>query len=134
MKIIMCVVGIALSWVLLFKANGLIFSYFEQSHFISWLFLPAGVRLIATLLFGKVAILGLFAGALISGLPLNLNFISLATLSLISAINPYISINVTKYFLGIDDMLNDLSLKYLLMLSLASALFNGLCHNLYFIL
>jgi hypothetical protein len=76
--------------------------------------------------------LELFAGALISGLPLNLNFISLATLSLISAINPYISINVTKYFLGIDDMLNDLSLKYLLMLSLASALFNGLCHNLYF--
>lgn len=132
MKIIMCVVGIALSWILMFKANGLIFSHFEQSHFISWLFLPAGLRLVATLLFGKVAMIGLFVGAFISGLSLNASFIPTITLSLISAINPYISINLTKRFLNIDDLLTDLSAKHLLVLSLTSALFNGLCHNIYF--
>jgi hypothetical protein len=132
MKSIVCVVGVALAWVLLFQLNMSLFSNLKQTHFITWIFIPAGLRLVTILLFGEIAIIGLFIGALLSGLILQIGLSTAIVLSLISAINPYISVNLTKAFLNIDDLLSNLSAVKLITLSFASALFSGICHNIYF--
>ena len=132
MKSLACVVGVAVAWLLLFKMNMSMFYYFKQTHFISWIFLPAGLRMVAILLFGEIAVIGLFIGALLTGASLGIGLSTSLVLSLISAINPYISLSLTKYFLKIDDLLSSLSAPQLLTLSLASALFSGICHNIYF--
>ena len=132
MKSVACVVGVALAWVLLFQLNMSLFSHLKQTHFITWIFIPAGLRLVTILLFGEIAIIGLFIGALLSGLILQIGLSTAIILSLISAINPYISVNLTKAFLNIDDLLSNLSAVKLIALSFASALFSGVCHNIYF--
>lgn len=53
---------LALNWV-----NELLFIQFEQSSGVNWVFLPAGIRLLATLLFGGAGFLGL----LLAGFYLN---------------------------------------------------------------
>lgn len=132
MKSIICVVGIAVAWVLLFQVNMSLFSHLKQTHYITWIFLPAGLRMVTILLFGEIAILGLFAGALLSGFILQIGLSTAIVLSLISAINPYISVSISKRFLKIDDLLSNLSAPQLITLSLTSALFSGICHNIYF--
>lgn len=49
------------------RLNELLFLRFEQSNGINWVFIPAGIRLLATLLFGFAG----FVGLLIAGLYLN---------------------------------------------------------------
>lgn len=132
MKSIYCVVGIAVAWVVLFQLNMSLFSNLLHTHYISWIFLPAGLRLAAVLLFDEIAVLGLFIGALISGVILNSGLTTLIVLSFISAINPYISVNITRYLLKVDASLSSLSAHQLLTLSFTSALFSGICHNIYF--
>ena len=96
------------------------------------MFLPAGLRLVAVLLFGLYGVIGLFFGAMVTGLPLGLDTQTTITISLISAVNPYLAINTTKYCLKIDRLMTGLNAKHLLSISFFAALFNGLSHNLYF--
>jgi hypothetical protein len=55
-------VFLGLNWI-----NELLFLQFEQSSGINWVFIPAGIRLLATLLFGLAG----FEGLLLAGLYLN---------------------------------------------------------------
>lgn len=127
-----CVIGIAIAWVSLFEVNMSLFSGLLQTHYITWIFLPAGLRLVTILLFGEIAVLGLFIGALLSGAILKIGLFASIALSLISAINPYISVNITRHLLRVDALLNNLSALQLLTLSFTSALFSGVGHNIYF--
>jgi hypothetical protein len=56
------VVFLGLNWI-----NELLFIQFEQSNGINWVFIPAGIRLLATLLFGLAG----FEGLLLASLYLN---------------------------------------------------------------
>jgi hypothetical protein len=109
------------------------FDHLSETHYITWVFIPAGVRLVAALLMDGAAIFGLFIGAMITNAIFN--EISLSTsimVSLISAINPYIAIQLSKYMLKVNDMLSHLKAKQLVTMSVISALFNTLSHNAYF--
>lgn len=127
-----CIFGVATAWVLLFRLNTAAFSHFETSKFINWVFIPAGVRLISVLLFGIYGVVGLFFGALMTGSQEGLNLDTAITISLISAINPYLAVNFAKYCLKVDSLMRGLIAKQLLTISFFAALFNGLSHNLYF--
>ena len=50
---------LALNWI-----NELLFLQFEQSKGINWIFLPAGVRLLGTLLFGFAGFVGLLLASI----------------------------------------------------------------------
>jgi hypothetical protein len=63
-----------------------------------------------------------------TGLELN----AIIAISLISAINPYLAVNLAKYCLKVDSLMQGLNAKQLLTISFFAALFNGLSHNLYF--
>jgi hypothetical protein len=55
--------AIALTWLTVFKVNMWLFSHLALTEYIHWIFLPAGFRLIAVLLFGLRGALGLMLGA-----------------------------------------------------------------------
>lgn len=129
---IICILGVSIAWAVLFRLNMTAFSHFETSRFINWVFIPAGVRLISVLLFGVYGVIGLFFGALTTSHLVGLDFNTAITVSLISAINPYLAINLTKYFLNVDSLMRGLKATQLLTISFFSALFNALSHNLYF--
>ena len=131
MRFFYYVVGIALTWVLLFSFNNFAFSHFAHSAYANWIFLPAGVRLVAILLFDSIAILGLFVGSIITSDFTHLNLTNVIVISAISAINPFIALNISKYFLKINSQLINLQPSQLLILCSISALFNGLAHTIY---
>ena len=127
-----CIFGVAATWVLLFKLNMVVFSYFETSKFINWVFIPAGVRLISVLLFGLYGVIGLFFGALITSYHVGIDSDTAIAVSLISSINPYLAINLAKYCLRVNKLMQGLNAKQLLTISFFAAIFNGLTHNIYF--
>jgi len=56
----LCIAGVAITWLIFFKLNAFIFASFEKSPFVNLVFIPAGVRLIAVLVFDELGVLGLF--------------------------------------------------------------------------
>ena len=58
----LCIAGVALAWVLFFKLNAFVFSYFEKTEFVNLVFISSGLRLVSVLLFDELGVLGLFFG------------------------------------------------------------------------
>jgi len=124
---------VTMLWVLLYQFNQFVFSDLAYSPYITLIFLPAGLRLIAILLFDSAAVVGLFVGALITN-AINQTF-DLPTaivISLISAVSAYISIILTKYIFNINDILHNLNARQLVILALISSTFNSVSHNIFF--
>lgn len=128
----LCIAGVAISWVILFKLNIWLFSFVEQTQFINVVFMPAGVRLISVLMFEELAVIGLFIGAIITSPMLSFNITASLALSMVSALNPYIAVHLTRRILKIDRLLNKLRAKELAIMGLFSALFNCMSHHYYF--
>ena len=128
----LCIAGVAVAWILFFKLNGFIFSSFEKTQFVSLVFIPAGLRLIAVLLFDELGVIGLFVGSLITSPILLTSFTEAILISLVSALNPYLAVHMTKRLLKIDHLLNQLHPKELMLMGLFSALFNCMSHQFYF--
>jgi len=126
---------VALAWVMLYKLNTIAFSRLSVTNFISWIFVPAGLRLLAVLLFNRTAaIAGLFIGALITGFSLQVELIDWIIISTISATSPYLAIEVANYFLPINCKVCELSLGQILTMCLSLAIYNAVLHNVYFYL
>ena len=62
-------IGVAIAWTLLFKLNMWLFKSLEVNQFVSWVFLPAFIRILSVLLFGWAAVVGLIVGAIITSNP-----------------------------------------------------------------
>ncbi len=129
---LLCVGGVAIAWLFFFKLNSFIFSYLEKSQFVTLVFMPAGVRLVAVLIFNELGVIGLFVGALITSPIVGTNLTEALIISLISALNPYLSVLITKRLLHVDNLLKKLHAKELILMGLFSALLNSLSHYFYF--
>lgn len=126
---------VALAWVVLYKLNNVVLSSLSVTNFISWIFIPAGLRLLAILLLNRVAaIAGLFIGALITGFSLHLELIDWIVISAISAASPYLAIEVAHYFLPISGKVCEISMGQIFTMSLSLAVYNAVLHNVYFFL
>jgi hypothetical protein len=108
---LLCVGGVAIAWLFFFKLNSFIFSYLEKSQFVTLVFMPAGVRLVAILIFNELGVIGLFFGALITSPIVVTNPNEALIISLISALNPYLSVLITKRLLHVDNLLTKLHAK-----------------------
>lgn len=128
-----CTVIVALAWVVLFRLNNLIFSAIQLKNMINWIFLPSGLRLLATLLLQRHAITGLFIGALITGNDLNNSTTDQICISIISASTPYIAYLFVKQNFDLNDSLDGITTKQLIVISAIFAAFNSISHNLYFL-
>jgi hypothetical protein len=95
-------------------------------------FIPSGLRLVAILLLNRSAIAGLFVGALITNIDSQLHIANITSISLISAVNPYIAFKISNLLLKVKSSLTELTPNQLLLMSVLSAFFNTFSHNLYF--
>lgn len=128
------VIAVAFAWVILYSLNHVLFETLEVSSLTSIVFLPAGIRLISTLLLECHAVLGLFIGGLITNLYTEISLENAIIINIISAVNPYLAYITSNAMFSIKSTLQTLSSKQLLFICSTYALFNAISHNIYFCL
>jgi hypothetical protein len=130
---ILFVLGVALAWFALFELNTWLFSRIHLTGFISWIFLPAAIRMLAVMVGGWTGTLGLFFGAILTNLSLlkyePFNIVMLAGLS---ALGPLFAFILCTRWLKLPRDLAGLHHSQLLVFAVAGAIFNTIPHNLYF--
>jgi hypothetical protein len=109
---------------------------FSNEPNIAWLFLPAGVRLILIVVFEEKSLLGLFLGAMTTGLifnELNLSLWLITLISLVAILAPYLTYRIVKRFkFELDGDLGNLNLDTIASLALGAAILSTLGHHLVF--
>lgn len=127
------IIAIAAVWIGLFKLNNLVFSSTGVSQYISWIFLPAAIRMLSVVLLDWLGAAGLFLGAVITSEPtIDHNLTEAFMLAGLSALGPILALNLCAQWLKIPVNLAGLGLKQLFLLSLVGALCNVIPHNVYF--
>jgi hypothetical protein len=121
------------AWTVLYQVNARWLTALEWADGVSWIFLPAAVRLLAVLLFGSAGALGLFVGGLFT-----MSMIEEAPLPKalgiagVSALAPLLAVGLTLRRLRLPASLSGLGTRHLVLLALASAAASVLLHNLYY--
>jgi hypothetical protein len=117
---------LGLNWI-----NELLFLQFEQSNGINWVFLPAGVRLLATLLFGFPG----FFGLLLAGLYLNFHHFSFhdevrAVYGAVAgAGGPYLAYLFAKHWFDLGPRLGNLTAQRLLVTGVLCGIMSPVFHH-----
>jgi len=125
------VFGTAAIWVVLFRFNDWLFGYIELSQVISWVFVPAAVRLLCVMLFGLSGALGIWLGALLTNHAFTGPSQSLIVATL-SAGGPVVAMLIGKRWLRISSSLHGITPAKLFQLSVLAATCNAIPHNFYF--
>lgn len=116
------------------KVNQLLFTALEFAPGINWVYLPAGVRLLATLLFAEAGAIGLL---LVSWYVCFVEFFpNDAVRSIVGGIlasaSPYLVYRTMQHFSGLQPSLQNLTPKRLLTLSVMFSLASPFLHHLWF--
>lgn len=122
---------VAFAWVVLYELNGLIFKRLLWNDYVTWIFLPSGIRLASAIILGWLSIPALFLGAMITYYINNYTIGNPIVLAMISALNPYLAVIFSRWLLKLDNLLTHLTAAKLLFISFISALFNSTFHQFY---
>lgn len=125
------IAAVTIIWIALWKMNYYLSPRLVSNDFIYWIFLPSGLRLIAVLLLGFDAVIGLFIGRIITSEDLP-DIPSAICISLISSIAPYVAYLIAKYKFDLKKSLTNMTGKQLLLMTLIFAFINSILHNAYF--
>ncbi len=122
-----------LGYVFFYELNAWLFSQVKVTENISWVFLPAAIRMLAVLLFEWAGVAGLFVGSLAVILDLFAeqpgHALALASLSSVPSL---VVARVVQRSLGVRADLGGMTGRHLLVFGLAGGLVNSLVHTLYF--
>jgi len=124
------------SFFVFFLINQSVFEIFSVSENISWIFLPAGLRLFFILVYRHRALVGLFLGSLLTSVYLNHEPLSPFTLllALASTLNPLIALYaVEKWSSQFSLTLENLCLEAIISLAILQAFFCTTLHHLIFL-
>lgn len=125
--------GVAIAWYLLYHLNQWMFASFMVSDQVSWIFLPAAIRMLAVVLFGWAGVLGLFLGALFTNqLFGEVPFITAMTMSVLSSLGPWLAYRTCIQWFNLPDDLAGLKPRHLLILSAVGAFFICVPHCIFF--
>lgn len=125
--------GITTLWVALFQLNNFLFSEINLTSFISWIFLPAAIRMLAVMIGGWAGSLGLFFGAILTNVgSLEFEPLNVLVLAGLSALGPLAAVHLCTRWLQIPVDLSGLQRSQLLVFAVAGAIFNVFPHNLFF--
>lgn len=125
--------SVAIVWIALFQLNSLFFASIGVSQYISWIFLPAAIRMLSVMLFEWVGAIGLFIGAVVTSDPLlSDNLTNSILLASLSALGPVVAVTLCTRWLRIPANLAGLSPRQLSLFALIGAVCNVIPHNLYF--
>ena len=122
----------AIAWIGLFELNAYLFEGLVVNQNVSWVFLPAFVRVLSVLVAGYAGVVGLFIGALFTNLPINsVELIDVLVLTSITALNPLLGVWVLVRYFGLKTDLSDLRWWHLISFAAAGALSNVLLTQAY---
>ena len=121
----------AFFWILFYQLNIILFHKAFLSPLISWLFLPAGIKIVAVIVLGELGVLGLFLGAIATYYLNHLNAGNPFILAAVSAISPFIALYLSKFLLKLDSLYSNLNAIHLLFISFVYAVVNSSAHRLY---
>jgi hypothetical protein len=119
-------VFLSLNWL-----NEVLFIQFEQSSGVNWVFIPAGVRLLATLLFGFAG----FEGLLLAGLYLNFHHFDFHSDfrawsgAFSGAAGPYIAYLFAKHWFDLRGRLQGLTVQRLLFTGVLCGFMSPIFHH-----
>lgn len=127
--------GTALAFLIFTGLNHLFFHTFEHVRGIDWVYLPAGIRLLCTLLFGFTGSVGLFLGSCLAAFLYYFPDEPTRALvgSTISAFAPYLAYVLAQTTMRLRPTLSNLTARKLLACALLYAGCNTLLHLLWFI-
>jgi hypothetical protein len=117
---------LAMNWV-----NELLFSHLEQSNGINWVFIPAGIRLLATLLFGLAG----FEGLLLASIYLNFHHFDFQndfrawSGAVAGSLGPYLAYLFAKHWFDLKPRLGGLTPKRLLFTGLLCGIMSPVFHH-----
>lgn len=125
----------ALAYIAFFLLNGWLFTTFSVTENISWIFLPAAIRMVAVLLAGWAGVFGLFIGSLVMIAPMlatdPAHALVLATLS---SVPSFYAAQAVRRYLRIPGNLAGMTGRGLMCFGLAGGFVNSAAHTLYFML
>jgi len=124
------------AFALMLVLNEWLFAKLEFSRGINWIYLPAGMRLLSTLLFGTAGAVGLL---LISWLVCFLYFFPDDSLrsfmgGILATAAPYLTYHLAQKFYGLEATLSNLSPQRLLACVFGYAVASPLLHHIWFAL
>jgi hypothetical protein len=111
--------------------NELLFIQFEQSNGINWVFIPAGVRLLTTLLFGLAG----FEGLLLAGIYLNFHHFEFHSEfrawsgALAGALGPYLASLFARHWFDLRPRLKGLTIQRLLFTGVLCGVMSPVFHH-----
>ena len=114
---------VACAWVFFFYLTTFLFAYAEFNHEAFWVFLPAGVRLMAVMLLGWLGVVGIFVGSALTNDSANLNLVLLVSLT--SAIAPKLGLITGRRLMSLPKSLHSLNPIRLMVLALLASFFNA---------
>lgn len=129
------IVAVAVLWTLLYKLNSWFFASFAVSSYVSWIFLPAAVRVLAVMVADWRGICGLFAGAIVTSLPtaeVGLQYV--VFVALLSGLSPYIALLAGRKYFKLNNLLDSITPKQVIIISALSALCSALLHSSFYAL
>ncbi len=132
---LLCIVVSAALYFSFFRMNSYAFQMFELHAGANWVFLPAGLRLLCTLVFGGAGAIGLWIASLLIVVSdfIEVDTITALVSSVISAGAPYLAYRLALRA-GMPDTLVQLTPKRLMQLSIAYAFANALLHSAWYAL
>jgi hypothetical protein len=124
---------VAITWVTLYVINDWLFEFVAVSEHVSWVFLPAAVRMLAVLLAGWSGVAGLFVGSLITGLYGfdGASVGQVVVLAGLSALAPMLALTLCASWLNLRSDLRGLSALQLLALSVVCGALTAGLHSLH---
>lgn len=111
--------------------NELLFIEFEQSNGINWVFIPAGIRLLATLLFGLAG----FEGLLLAGIYLNFHHFAFDSDfrawsgAVAGALGPYLASLFARHWFDLRARLQGLTVRRLLFTAMLCGVMSPVLHH-----
>ena len=127
---------VAAAYTATYALNDWLFKEVEFTQGVAWVYLPAGIRLICTLLLGEIGVIGILLGSLITSTLFKLfpnDLITTVGYSLISALAPYFAYRFTLQELRLERNLTNLTTTNLLICILLYGLCNPVLQLLWFV-
>ncbi len=126
------VLAIAFVWIALFKLNAVLFPVLDLNDHVSWIFLPAALRLFAVLVFGLPGAAGLFLGSMLhADLTSPVSAFHGIMYAILSAGGPVMALAICMRGLRIEADLSGLRPAHLAVFSLVGAACNVIPNRLY---
>ena len=124
-------------YMLVYMTNDWLFKKIEFNQGIAWIYLPAGIRLICTLLFAEAGVIGILIASMLTSSLYALfpgDPVTTVGYSVISALAPYLAYRFTLQEMRLQRSLSNLTTTSLLACILLYGLTNPLLQLMWFVL